>query len=165
MAMISNPEPVFLDEPTKGLDVYSRRETWKNIMSLKRAGKTTILTTHYLEEAESLSDRVASMVKGRIVALNNVSDLINKVGCGVRLRVSGGDTGLESFLTQWGLQWSRAGGDEIQLSRLDHKTAVDLVNILYDSGFMVKCEIRSAGLEEVFLKLTGATLTGKGDLA
>jgi len=165
MAMISNPELVFLDEPTTGLDVYSRRETWKYIQSLKRAGKTTILTTHYLEEAESLSDRVAIMVKGRIVALDNVSDLINKFGGGVRLRVSGGDTGLESFLTQRGLQWSRADGDEIQLSGLDHKTAVDLVNILYDSGFMVKYEIRSAGLEEVFLKLTGATLTGKGDLA
>ncbi len=165
MAMISNPEIVFLDEPTTGLDVYSRRETWRYIQSLRRAGKTTVLTTHYLEEAESLSDRAAIMVKGRIVALDNVSDLINRFGGGVRLRISGGDIRLESFLNQQGLQWSRAGGDEIQLSGLDHRTAVELVNMLYDSGFTVKYEIRSAGLEEVFLKLIGATLTEKGDLA
>ncbi|MDV7398184.1 ATP-binding cassette domain-containing protein, partial [Arthrospira platensis SPKY1] len=65
MALITDPEILFLDEPTLGLDVIARRELWSNIKKLKE--KTTIiLTTHYLEEAEALSDRVAIIQKGRI---------------------------------------------------------------------------------------------------
>lgn len=74
MALISEPEILFLDEPTLGLDVIARRELWGKISSLK--GKITIiLTTHYLEEAESLSDRIGIMVKGRLVAEGTAEEL------------------------------------------------------------------------------------------
>jgi len=79
MALISSPEILFLDEPTLGLDVLARRELWAAIKALK--GKVTVvLTTHYLEEAEALSDRVGIMAKGKSVAVGTVSDLIGQTG-------------------------------------------------------------------------------------
>lgn len=80
MALISNPRVLFLDEPTLGLDVLSRRGLWEIIRSLK--GKTTIiLTTHYLEEAEALSDRIAIMSHGRLRACGTASQLKALAGC------------------------------------------------------------------------------------
>lgn len=79
MALISEPSILFLDEPTLGMDVIARRELWEVIRSLK--GKTTIiLTTHYMEEAEALSDRIAIMKNGRILAIGTAGDLKHKAG-------------------------------------------------------------------------------------
>ena len=79
MALISEPEIVFLDEPTLGLDVLARRELWKHISKLK--GKITIiLTTHYLEEAEALSDRIGIMAKGVLKAEGTAEELKAKAG-------------------------------------------------------------------------------------
>ena len=81
MALISEPKVLFLDEPTLGLDVLARRELWKAITDIK--GKVTImLTTHYMEEAESLSDRIAVMVNGEIRALGTVDELKERTGTG-----------------------------------------------------------------------------------
>ena len=78
MALISEPEILFLDEPTLGLDVIARRELWETIRSLK--GKITIiLTTHYMEEAESLSDRIGIMKNGKLLAVGTVAELVAKV--------------------------------------------------------------------------------------
>lgn len=77
IALINNPQILFLDEPTLGLDVIARKELWKVIESLK--GKVTIiLTTHYMEEAESLSDRIAIMNKGNVVQIGTAKELIEK---------------------------------------------------------------------------------------
>lgn len=74
MALISEPQILFLDEPTLGLDVRARRELWRHITDLK--GKTTIiLTTHYLEEAEALSDHIGIMEKGRLKALGTAQEI------------------------------------------------------------------------------------------
>lgn len=74
MALISEPKVLFLDEPTLGLDVLARRELWRAIESLK--GKITIiLTTHYMEEAESLSDRIAIMLGGKISAIGTLAEI------------------------------------------------------------------------------------------
>ena len=74
MALISEPEGLFLDEPTLGLDVLARRELWSAIQSLK-GSMTVILTTHYMEEAEQLSDRIAIMVSGKLRAVGTLSEL------------------------------------------------------------------------------------------
>ncbi len=80
MALISDPKVLFLDEPTLGLDVIARRELWNSIKGLK--GKVTIiLTTHYLEEVEALSDRVAIMTKGKLDAVGTIAELVEKTGC------------------------------------------------------------------------------------
>jgi len=78
MALISDPEIVFLDEPTVGMDARARRRTWEYIASLKEQGKTVILTTHYIEEAESLSDRVGIIDYGELVALGTPDELMTK---------------------------------------------------------------------------------------
>ena len=79
MALISNPKILFLDEPTLGLDVLARRELWASIKALK--GKVTIiLTTHYLEEAEALSDRVGIMAQGKMKAIGTVEELTEQTG-------------------------------------------------------------------------------------
>ena len=79
MALISEPQILFLDEPTLGLDVIARHELWENIRSLK--GKITIiLTTHYMEEAEALSDRIGIMKNGKLLAVGTVEELNKRVG-------------------------------------------------------------------------------------
>jgi ABC-2 type transport system ATP-binding protein len=77
-SLINDPEIVFLDEPTTGLDPVARRATWEIIAKIKKQGKTIILTTHYMEEAEILADRVAIMEKGEIIAIDKPHRLIDK---------------------------------------------------------------------------------------
>ena len=76
MALISDPDIVFLDEPTVGMDARARRRTWEYIGSLKEQGKTIILTTHYIEEAQSLSDRVGIIDYGELIALGSPQELM-----------------------------------------------------------------------------------------
>lgn len=78
MALISDPEIVFLDEPTVGMDARARRKTWEHIGSLKDQGKTVILTTHYIEEAQALSDRVGIVDFGELVALGPPEELMQE---------------------------------------------------------------------------------------
>lgn len=79
MALIGQPRVLFLDEPTLGLDVLARRELWRTIESLK--GRVTVLlTTHYMEEAQQLADRIAVMIDGRIAAMGSLSELENLTG-------------------------------------------------------------------------------------
>ena len=68
LALAGNPELVFLDEPTAGLDLDGRRRLWDEIRGLKAAGRTAVLTTHYLEEADALADRIAVIHRGRLIA-------------------------------------------------------------------------------------------------
>ena len=79
MALVGNPKVIFLDEPTLGLDVLARRELWRSIEKLKKE-KTIILTTHYMEEAEALSDRIAIMISGQIVMEGTLESLEQKTG-------------------------------------------------------------------------------------
>lgn len=81
MALITDPQILFLDEPTLGLDVLARRELWKVIEKLKDR-VTIILTTHYLEEAESLSDRIGIMAKGKLISIGTAQELMAKAGAG-----------------------------------------------------------------------------------
>ena len=79
-ALVGDPELLFLDEPTTGLDPQARRHLWDLVDGLKQAGRTIILTTHYMDEAERLCDRVAIMDHGRIIALDSPEKLIASVG-------------------------------------------------------------------------------------
>lgn len=80
LALVNNPELLFLDEPTTGLDPQARRAMWNVIRSLKKQGRSILLTTHYLEEAELLADKVAIMTKGKIIAAGSPQDLVNQYG-------------------------------------------------------------------------------------
>jgi len=78
-ALVNDPEIVFLDEPTTGLDPQSRRNLWKIICDIRKNGKTVVLTTHYMEEAQALCDRIAIMDQGKIIAIGTPAQLINKL--------------------------------------------------------------------------------------
>ncbi|MDA4111654.1 MAG: ABC transporter ATP-binding protein [Thaumarchaeota archaeon] len=84
LALVNTPELLFLDEPTTGLDPQARRTMWHVIQELKKQGRTILLTTHYLEEAQLLADKVAIMNKGKIIAAGSPSELIEKYGSGKR---------------------------------------------------------------------------------
>jgi ABC-2 type transport system ATP-binding protein len=89
LALVNTPELLFLDEPTTGLDPNARRVIWEVIKGLKTRGKTIILTTHYLDEAQQLSDKVAIMNKGQIAAMGTVDEIIAQHGSGERLEIHG----------------------------------------------------------------------------
>lgn len=97
LALVNDPELLFLDEPTTGLDPQARRNIWDIVLKLKQLGKTTILTTHYMEEAEKLSDRVCIVDQGKVVALDKPNELIRKLS-GEReicIQLAGGEEAAE----------------------------------------------------------------------
>jgi ABC-2 type transport system ATP-binding protein len=89
LALVGDPELIFLDEPTTGFDPAARRAAWETIRSLRALGKTILLTTHYLDEAEQLSDRVAVLREGRIVATGTPADLTRTPATEIRYRENG----------------------------------------------------------------------------
>jgi ABC-2 type transport system ATP-binding protein len=89
LSLVNSPELLFLDEPTTGLDPNARRAIWDVIRNLKAKGKTIILTTHYLDEAQQLSDKVAIMDHGHIVAMGTAQEIIKQHGSGERLEIHG----------------------------------------------------------------------------
>jgi ABC-2 type transport system ATP-binding protein len=91
LSLVNTPELLFLDEPTTGLDPNARRAIWAVIRGLKAKGKTIILTTHYLDEAQQLCDRVAIMDHGKIVALGTSDEIIAQHGSGERLEIHGSE--------------------------------------------------------------------------
>jgi ABC-2 type transport system ATP-binding protein len=97
LALIGDPELIFLDEPTTGFDPHARRQAWETLRSLRSLGKTILLTTHYLDEAERLADRVAVLRRGEIVAVGPPSQLIGSVpATEIRYRENGREVVLET---------------------------------------------------------------------
>jgi ABC-2 type transport system ATP-binding protein len=97
LALIGDPELIFLDEPTTGFDPRARRQAWETIRGLRGLGKTILLTTHYLDEAEQLADRVAVLAQGRIVASGTPAELTGAVAATeIRYRENGREVVLET---------------------------------------------------------------------
>ncbi len=164
LGLIGDPEVLFLDEPTVGFDPAARRQTWALIERLKARGTTVLLTTHYLDEAERLADRVGILVAGRLVALGAPSDLAaGRAGATVSFRLPLGrriedlpDLGVE--LDEDGAGW--------RLATTHPSTVVhELTGWAMDAGFELPAlEVRRPTLEDAYLGLVGerAVLTGNG---
>ncbi|MDJ0272345.1 MAG: ABC transporter ATP-binding protein [Candidatus Caldarchaeum sp.] len=164
MALVGNPEIVFLDEPTTGLDPEARRETWLYIKNLRKSGATVILTTHYMEEAERLSDRVAVMVKGRIAVEGRVRELVSSHGGKTRLVFDFLDEDAVGVLRGCGYVVERVQGGRVVV-KVDRESDVfDVVALLRDRGFEAYPEVRQPGLEDVFLSVIGSRLSETGEL-
>jgi ABC-2 type transport system ATP-binding protein len=161
LALVNDPEILFLDEPTTGLDPQARRNVWDIIERLKGKGKSIILTTHYMEEAERLCHRVGIMDYGRIIALDTPRDLIAKqnLESAVEFVTSNGAAKEVlpripnvSKLTHDGnrfiLHTKEASRVLVELTRLSEENGLNLENI----------SVRKATLEDVFLELTGRKL-------
>ncbi len=158
MSLVGNPDLVFLDEPTTGLDPAARRELWSLIRSLQAAGKTVLLTTHYLDEAEQLADDVAIMNKGHIVARGSPDQLIARYGGGTTIVLAGaGRAGLDALQAR-GIVASEENGNV--LVHVDDPSLVRWTLAKVASIEMPLREIytRRPTLEDVFLKLIGARM-------
>jgi ABC-2 type transport system ATP-binding protein len=166
-ALVGDPELLFLDEPTTGLDPQARRHLWDLVDELKQAGRTIILTTHYMEEAERLCDRVAIMDHGRIIALGTVQELIASVGAEhvVEFAVSGeaashGIVDAAALLAVPGIKSHRvdAGLHQLSVSEL-HVAVPRIFSALAAQGLhLSEFRTHSASLEDVFVGLTGRNL-------
>jgi ABC-2 type transport system ATP-binding protein len=155
IAMVNDPEVIFLDEPTTGLDPKARREVWEVVRSLKAKGKTVILTTHYMEEAEVLSDRLAIMDNGRFIAYDNPKAIIQQYGIGNICIVKGGNDDVLKALVENGFNADRTDGD-VQCKLEDRSSLPKLVRVLDDRKiYYDEILLKRSTLEDVFLKLTG----------
>ena len=153
MAVCGRPQLLFLDEPTTGLDIDARQAMWRAIGELSAQGCGVLLTTHYLEEAEALADRVMVIDQGRLLAQGSVEE--------VRARVSQRRIGCVSTLAVAEV----AGWDGVQDARLDGSGRLELIaaqaepvvrRLLDEDPALSELEVRRAGLAEAFLALTGA---------
>ena len=159
LTIINNPELLFLDEPTAGLDPQSRRAAWEWIRLAREKGKTVFLTTHYIEEAEALCDRVAIIDYGKIIALDTPKRLI--AGLGVKHRIE--------FMTDGTLDSARlaeipgveeaieAGEGACVLYVKEPQPVLgELMALAERKGLALRdLRVKGATLEDVFIKLTG----------
>jgi ABC-2 type transport system ATP-binding protein len=164
-ALVGDPELLFLDEPTTGLDPQARRHLWDLVDELKKSGRTVILTTHYMDEAERLCDRVAIMDHGHIIALGTPQQLIATVGGDhiVEFAVAAStDHALDpkALTAIPGVQSHRVDASVHQLSVIDLHTTVPRIFAAVDALGLHLTEFRthSATLEDVFVALTGRNL-------
>jgi ABC-2 type transport system ATP-binding protein len=165
LSLVNSPELLFLDEPTTGLDPNARRAFWDVIRKFKTSGKTIILTTHYLEEAEHLSDRVAIMDRGRIIAIGTSDEIISSFGSGERLDVRGGEDLAEYLKNKTKLNVTYKGTGLISIS-LDRKhDAYIALAAMEESGLpWSDFQTKKDSLEDVFVKLVGGFLEEHGEV-
>ena len=163
-ALVSDPQLVFLDEPTTGLDPKSRREVWSVIRNLKKLGKTVFLTTHYMEEAQVLADRVAIINKGKITVIGSPQDLISKYGGLKVLIIRKGDRQLADFLQKQFGQVIMNGNDDILVKIDDVKEFWRIMSTLTEKKIDTEVELQTPTIEDVFLKIAGGRITEEGEL-
>ena len=163
-AIVGDPDLLFLDEPTTGLDPQSRRQLWDLITDFKAHGRTIMLTTHYMDEAEILCDRVAIVDHGKVIALGTPMELIGSLGAEhvIDFALAPESPPIdESMLAPIdGVRTARAiaGGYELQVSAL-HRTVPALLALLAQRGVeLAHLTTHSATLEDVFVSLTGRQL-------
>lgn len=165
LSLVNSPELLFLDEPTTGLDPNARRAIWDVIRGLKNKDKTVILTTHYLDEAQQLSDRVAIMNHGNIVAMGASDEIIEAHGSGERLEIHGTEE-LASYVranTDLKVEYNGKGLISIALNRkIDALTALAAVE---QSGLdWGEIHTRRDSLDDVFVKLVRGTMDAQGEI-
>ncbi len=162
-ALVADPELFFLDEPTTGLDPQSRRQLWELIEGVKQAGRTVVVTTHYMDEAERLCDRVAIVDHGRIIALGSPRELIASLGAQHVIEFKVGDASSLSDPDLLALDGARnlrrRDGSYLLESTHVHRTVPALLAFLNARGLpLEELSSHSATLEDVFVHLTGRQL-------
>ncbi|MCW4009254.1 MAG: ATP-binding cassette domain-containing protein [Candidatus Bathyarchaeota archaeon] len=163
-ALVSDPQLVFLDEPTTGLDPKARRDVWAVIANLKKLGKTVFLTTHYMEEAQVLADRIAIIDRGKIVALGSSQELISTYG-GLKLLVirKGPKDLADTLQAKFGQVTVNKDGDiHVKVDDVDELWRI--MDILTTMRLGSDVELQTPTIEDVFLKITGTRITDEGDL-
>jgi len=161
LALTNDPEICFLDEPTTGLDPHARRAIWEVIRSLKREGRTIFLTTHYLEEAELLADKVAIIHHGKIIAFGSPAEIIQEYGQPSRMTVEG-SAALAAYL-QMNLGTAAVIEDgKVSFTLSDKKDALKILTAIEESGLpWTSFTTTHDTLDDVFVRLVGQMDEGK----
>ncbi|MDT7887233.1 MAG: ABC transporter ATP-binding protein [Thermoproteota archaeon] len=166
MSIVNDPDLLFLDEPTTGLDPMSRRDVWKYILNLKKLGKTIFLTTHYMEEAEKLSDRIGIIVKGKMIALDNVKDLIAKFGGNFKLIIYSNELIEEKIMKILkNHEYNFVKKENMIICNLPSKSEANLLASDLIKNDIENFEIKNPSIEDVFLNLAGYRISETGELA
>jgi ABC-2 type transport system ATP-binding protein len=163
-ALVGNPKILFLDEPTTGLDPQSRRQLWDIIRVFQRDGGTVLLTTHYMDEAERLCDRLAIIDHGEVIAEGTPADLIDRLGGHHVVEFEAGGSANGTAMDTWralpGVESVRHDDSLVCLNvREPHLTIPALLDAVRDQGSrLLHLTTRQASLEDVFVRLTGRHL-------
>ena len=161
-ALVGSPDILFLDEPTTGLDPQSRRQLWDVIRRFQASGGTVLLTTHYMDEAERLCDRVAVVDHGQIIAEGSPAELIERIVGPhvVEFSLTDGQAAADWIEQLPGVQASRSGEGGVQLNvREPHRAIPALMGEIERHGCtLAQLSTRRASLEDVFVQLTGRHL-------
>jgi len=154
LALVNDPEILFLDEPTTGLDPVARRSVWKVIEKLRGSGKSIVLTTHYLEEAQRLADRVCIMDRGRITITGTPDEIIQKYGRGSVLRLSLDKPDMEAFL-RLEIPYRRTG-DYVEIDVPSMEQFFLLIDTFKAASITVNnLTLTRDTLEDIFIELMG----------
>jgi ABC-2 type transport system ATP-binding protein len=153
LALINEPELLFLDEPSTGLDPNARLDLWQVIDTIKQQGRTIVLTTHYMEEAEKLCDEIAIMDRGRIIAQGTPSVLISHYFKGITLTLPA-DSLTPEMEKRYPVRRKTDGHIEIETDNANEC----LAQLMANGTDLTDISIRTPNLEDVFLHLTGKRL-------
>jgi ABC-2 type transport system ATP-binding protein len=164
LAVANNPEIILLDEPTTALDPHARRGLWSIVRQLHEDGRTILLTTHSMEEAEALCGRVAIMDQGQIIACEAPARLVANLGLNSVLKATV-ELPLEQVRSLPGVQSARYSGQYIEIETSQPQTTMTALQELAARLGRSISEVatRQPNLEDVFLKLTGRSLSAFGD--
>jgi ABC-2 type transport system ATP-binding protein len=159
LALVNDPDIVFLDEPTTGMDPQARRQLWDVIADLRKRGKTILMTTHYMEEAQQLCDRVAIVDHGKIIETGSPEELIRRHFSEIAIQFQDGH-GSDGYATLPGVTHAAAEDDRVTVYTTDvpRTMAALLEREAGTGGVLQDLSVRNATLEDVFLKLTGRAL-------
>lgn len=151
-ALVHDPELVFLDEPTAALDPQARRNLWDLLSSINESGRTVVLTTHYMDEAEVLCDRVAVMDRGRILQFDTPAALVRGLDAPARITLAPGTLTAEQAAAIPGVSEARADVDGVVLVTRDPG---GVITALAAGEHLDGVSVQTGTLEDVFLALTG----------
>ncbi|MHB8896722.1 MAG: ABC transporter ATP-binding protein [Candidatus Geothermincolia bacterium] len=158
LALVNDPSIIFLDEPTTGLDPQVRRNIWEIVENLRAAEKTVVITSHYIEEAEYLCDRVAIMDHGKIIAMGTPSELVDRFApdssISFRMTPAVDEGAVEKIV---GVKTVKSNhGDYTVTTGEPQETLVGIFTAAYENGAVAdEISMRRASLEDVFLEITG----------
>ncbi len=161
IGLVNNPKVLFLDEPTTGLDPQARRNLWELVALIKKRGTTVVITTHYMDEAEILCDRIAIMDHAKIVALDTTKNLLNNLGVSSIIEFKSNNPISEDVLRSiHGVESVLAENGTYFITTADARRTLDeLFNVGREHHFAIEeLTLKRATLEDVFLKLTGHQL-------
>jgi ABC-2 type transport system ATP-binding protein len=160
-SLVGDPDLLFLDEPTTGLDPQARRQLWELVEKFKAAGRTILLTTHYMDEAERLCDRVAIMDHGKVIALGTPRELVASIGAEHMVEFSASnDLDTTPLRGIEGIRDVRSSNGSVQMQVTElHRAVPALLAELTRQGIpLTELRTHSATLEDVFVALTGRHL-------